>query len=369
MKISKIACSTLVSSIATINLYSGSSLDAIRNIQNQNQLYIESLEKTNEEGLNKKFEKQKEEIQEAEEEINAKIQEATGLKNAALKKQSDAEAEKQKTIVEKTASVEVKEGIEAAKQETEKDIFGENGKIKKLNDKVKEQSELKSILQDLDKDTFKGSKKNLKDAISVLKDDTDKLAKLSEDEEGNKNDEKIKILEALANIGLVKEDELEKLKKESNKQELTEKLNAIIGEDSDKGLRALKENIKKSEAEIEGKLEIIINSVDEIKKQNEEIKKQNEEIARKDEEINKQQTIIIEKSEKIKQAQQQIKELKQSVEQAEQNLKEAKELVRKFNDPVEKAKIIAELDAKIEEAKKDRAKSISKDESLKFNSN
>ncbi|AQW85084.1 autotransporter domain protein [Campylobacter pinnipediorum subsp. pinnipediorum] len=82
---------------------------------------------------------------------------------------------------------------------------------------------------------------------------------------------------------------------------------------------------------------------------------------------------IVEQEKKIVEQEKKIVEQEKEITQKQEVVEKAKKALEAKENPEERAKIIAdfnkELDAKIEEAKKDRAKSISKDESLKFDKN
>ncbi|AQW85218.1 autotransporter domain protein [Campylobacter pinnipediorum subsp. pinnipediorum] len=373
----------------------------------------------------------KQEAEQIKNEANRSKQEAEQVKQQAETAKAKAEQVKQQAQKDQEKAKQVKIAAEQARNEAQKEkkqaetkAF-ENGKTKEtLNKIIETDNVLGSIFQGLDGSKFKGSSNELTEAIGVFQDNKYTEEKLSKLVNTDKIIQIIEIIEKLSKIGLVKEQQFSKLKAEQG-QELTQWLNDIIGNDPDKGLRKLLGDARDDAATIKTELEAIITAKDKITKQQEietkqqeietkqqeiivekqteiekeqrlaqakeveaqaaeaELQKQKQEIATQDQKITEQtktietqQKIITEKeaeitqqTEKITQQEQSLQQAQEKLEQAEQELQQAEELAKAAKDPKERAKALAELESKIEEAKKDRAKSISKDESLKFDKN
>ncbi|WP_180375142.1 hypothetical protein, partial [Campylobacter pinnipediorum] len=370
--------------------------------------------------------------------------EANKAKTAAEELKLQAKKEQKVAEQAKTAAELARNEAQKEKQQAETKAFGDNVKIKALNERIEKDNVLRETFQKLSSNNFKGSEQDLKDAIGVFDKNTyndNELGKLYQDSAGNQNEQKLEIIEKLYKIGLINEDrfsEFKKLKEQQdtkNKQVLTAWLNEIIGRNNGEGLRRLIGDTRQDAQEIKTELEAIIEAKDkiqkeadkiaeqqkiieekqeieaeqqQIEKQQQQIEKQKEaeiiekqteaeakekEAKEKQTEIEQQDQKIVEEDQKIKkqkkeieakekeiaqqtekiaeqeQLEQQAQEKLKELEQAEKELKQAEELAKAAKDPEAKAKVLAELESKIEEAKKDRAKSISKDESLKFDNN
>ncbi|AQW86686.1 autotransporter domain protein [Campylobacter pinnipediorum subsp. caledonicus] len=420
MKISMIASATIIGVMMTINAYGGSSLDEINNAQKEKSELIKKLEEASKDEFLDKFKIEKEKIEK--EKIEAlkpqievkKLEEQVKqTKQAAEKAINEVNnAEQQKNKAEQAKQQAEKQKIEAEKQKTEAEkqkteaettAFRDNKEIKELNKIIENDYVLKNNLQKLNSDNFKSSNKNLKEAIEVFTDydkyDYNKLVELHSDSAGERNGEKLEILEKLSKIGLVREDNLKEYKERAKQTDTTKKkklateLNDIIGKSYDKGLTKLLLGIGKKEAEeIKAELEAVIKARNSFKQKQTEFENKQAEFQRQEQEFKRQQNlanqkekIITDQQKKVekveqeleqakkaleqaqKQAEQKLKELQPKLEQAEKELKQAQELAKLARNPEAKAKIIAELDAKLDQAKKDRAEAISSDKNLELN--
>ncbi|WP_141080446.1 hypothetical protein, partial [Campylobacter pinnipediorum] len=428
MKISMIASATIIGAMMTINVYGSSSLDEINNAQKEKSDFIKKLEEVSKDGFLDKFKKEKEKIEKEKDEILKPQKEAEKLKQQVEQAETAAkEAEEQRKVAEKQAqqaqqaqqaakkqveqaktaknkSEEQKQQAETKKQQAEKEAFDNSGKTKALNDKVKELIELKEVLQELDRNKFQTSKQDLEQAMGVFTDDEyneDKLEELLKDTNGNQNNKKLEIIEKLYKIGLVQENKFDELKakKIKQKQQLATELNGIIGNNGGAGLRKLIGDTRDDADKIKKELEAIITARDKIQEETNKITKQQKIIEQQKQEIAQQQKIEAEKEQEVKekekiigdqqkiaeeaqqeleQAQQKLEQAKEQIKQklkdlepklkeAQQKLKEAQELAEKAKNPEARKKALAELDEKLEKAKKDRAEAISSDKNLELN--
>ncbi|WP_141080351.1 hypothetical protein, partial [Campylobacter pinnipediorum] len=423
MKISKIASATIIGAMMTINVYGSSSLDEINSAQKEKSDFIKKLEEASKDGYLDKLKKEKDEIEQQKEQAkNVKIA-TEKAKQEAILKQKIAQVEKAEAEAKKIATEKAKQEAEKAKQEAEKakqeaekaktsaeqkvEEFFKKDTIKSLNDEINK-IKVDSILKDLIKQTTKEDTKHIgTNEIDYIKNKIadEKLQELFQDSDGLKNHEKILILSYLKNMGILKEEVYsqyehdlqnedpettgnEELSKQRMK-ELAEKFKKIIGEDKTSGLRKLYyiiETINKTnlaeefnqvadaQKKLQEKKEELINKEDFLHEKQQEIEKQTKQIEKRareikdqeqlekqaQQEIKKQDSIIIEKDELIKQ-------INTTLKQAEKELKQAEELIEAAKDPEVKAKIIAELDAKLNQAKKERAEAISSDKNLELN--
>ncbi|WP_141080308.1 hypothetical protein, partial [Campylobacter pinnipediorum] len=385
MKISKIASATIIGAIMTINVYGSSSLDEINSAQKEKSDLIKKLEEASKNGYIDKFQKQKQQIEQEK-------QQAKEIEKKAEQAQQQAEQAKieaQKAKIEAQQQAEQAEQAEQAADKKVGEFFTQDGKmIKNLNNEINKAIETNNNLKDLIKQITKEDTKYVgENAIEYIKGDKIQdhiLVELLQDSDGEKNNQKIAILENLKNIGILKKEvfneynklfqdedigttEDETLSKKRMK-ELAEKFKEIIGENNTNGLR---------------KLYFIINKIDknmlaeefkQVEYAQKELKDKENALQQKQKEITEQTNRIIAQEQEIKKQQQEIKKQEQLVkqaqeklEQAEQELKEAEELAKAVKDPEAKAKIIAELDAKLNQAKKERAEAISSDKNLELN--
>ncbi|AQW85272.1 autotransporter domain protein [Campylobacter pinnipediorum subsp. caledonicus] len=419
MKISMIASATIIGVMMTINAYGGSSLDEINNIQNQNQNQIKELEEASKDGFLDKFQQKKEQLKKEAENAktaaeNAKTA-AENAKTAAENAKTAAEnaktaAENAKTAAEnakqaKTAAENAKNKAEEQRKEAETKAFGNNGKTKMLNDKIKDletNNILKDIIKQTNKDDFKDLNQNSIENFKEMNFEDKELLELLEDQKGEKNVNKVLIIKKLFDIGIIKKekyhlynDELQnsdpettgnKELSEQRAKKLNEKLKSIIGEDNNKGLRKLYAIIKEiGKDNLVQELSEAVNAIANFNKKEQDFNKKEQDFNKKEQDFNKKEQDFNEKQKKLtqkeklaqkaqkaqeeaqKQAEKALQELQPKLEQAEKELKQAQELAEKAKNPEAKAKIIAELDEKLEKAKKDRAEAISSDKNLELN--
>ncbi|AQW82075.1 autotransporter outer membrane beta-barrel domain-containing protein [Campylobacter pinnipediorum] len=375
--------------------------------------------------------RQAEEIQkqaeQAKEQAEQAKEQAEQRKTATETAKNEAEKLKNEILKEQTATKEKKDQAEQEKQqaknaktavETRVEEFFKKNTIKSLNDEIKK-IETDHILKDLIKQTTKDDTKGIgANEIKYIKDEIvdKKLEELSQDINGEKNHNKILILSYLKNIGILKteiynkynhdfqdEDSETAGSQELSKQrmkKLAEKFKEIIGDDKTKGLRKLyaiinqidnnklAEEFKKlsdAQKELKNKEQELKNKEQELKVKEQEFEKQQQIIKEKEQEVKEKEKIIGDQQKIAEQAQQELdkaqQELEQAKKQAEQKLKElqpkldkvqqelekAEELAKLAKNPEVKAKIIAELESKLNQAKKERAEAISSDKNLELN--
>ncbi|AQW88336.1 autotransporter domain protein [Campylobacter pinnipediorum subsp. caledonicus] len=361
MKISMIASATIIGAMITINAYGGSSLDEINNAQKEKSDLIKKLEEASKDGYLEKLKQEKEKIEKEKDQILKPQKEVEKLKEQAQQAKTAAEIAKEQ-----------RKAAEEAKKQAETKAFEKDGKTKTiLNKTIEEQVELYGALQELNYKNFKGSKKDLREAIDILKGDGDyaydKFEKLAKDKEGINNDQKIDILEKLHKIGLVVEakfNELKLEKEKDKKKELTEELNGIIGNNNGEGLIKLIGHVRDEADNIKKELEKIITARDKIQEETNKITKQEKLIEELKPKLNKAQQEL---EQAKKEAEKALQDLEPKLEQAEKELKQAQELAKLAKDPEARKKALAELDEKLEKAKKDRAEAISSDKNLELN--
>ncbi|AQW86879.1 autotransporter domain protein [Campylobacter pinnipediorum subsp. caledonicus] len=406
MKISMIASATIIGVMMTINAYGGSSLDEINNIQNQNQNQIKELEEASKDGFLDKFQKQKQQIEQEK-------RQAENVKQKAFIKQKIAQTEKIEAEVKKAATEKAKKTAENSKKEAENakkeaerkvdEIFTQGDKpIKKLNDKIDEAIKTDSTLQDIIKQANKEDLKHItKDEIDSFKDisfDDNTISNLynvieddsAQTNNASQNVEKILILKKIFSMGLIKKNVFTEynrqfqeansnpenpVKTNTDNRKLAENFKKIIGEDKNKGLRKLYTIINEIDKnKLTKEFEQVVDAQKELKQKENtlqqkiaQLEKAETEIKKNIEEIKKQSKLEQKAQEEITQKEQEIKQKQEEVEQAEKELEKAQELAEKAKNPEAKAKIIAELDKKLEKAKKDRAEAISSDKNLELN--
>ncbi|WP_141071301.1 hypothetical protein, partial [Campylobacter pinnipediorum] len=379
MKISKIASATIIGAMMTINVYGSSSLDEINSAQKEKSDLIKKLEEASKNEFLEKFKKEKEKIEQQKEKA----------KNARLEAEQQKEKAENARLEAENARLEAEQQKEQADQKVEKLFTKEN--IKKLNDKINN-IESGNILKDIVKQTTKQDTKNItEEKINRFKEmifedkELEKLYNITGDidnlgssgsSNASQNVEKIKILENLSKIGIIKQelylkyhkqfqeansnhDDIKKINTDNKK--LAEDFQKIIGKNNDEGLRKLYKIIRDiGRDNLVSELENINVAQKELKNKENALQQKQEEITEQTKKIEAQQQKIVEQEQLEQQAQEKL-------EQAEQKLKEAKELAEKAKKPEVKAKIIAELDEKLDQAKKERAEAISSDKNLELN--
>uniref|UniRef100_UPI00112F8565 hypothetical protein n=1 Tax=Campylobacter pinnipediorum TaxID=1965231 RepID=UPI00112F8565 len=410
MKISMIASATIIGAMMAINVYGDSSLDGIKSAQTEKSDFIKKLEEASKDGYLDKLKKAKDEIEQQKKQVETTKTEAENAKNEA--EQAKTEAENQKKIFEysKKQAETAKTAAETAKTEYEKQktaaetqvekLFEQATTIKNLNNLIEENIkvniDLQKIINKLDNKT---TIRSVEAAVKYLNENftEENLKKLYENNNDfnnliSKNTKIILLLDNLKDIGVLKFDiyhiyfrEFDQAEADNDKHlKLEKKLQNLIGSSQDSGLRKLcsimnqiekklladeltkvsnaQENLRKKQKLFKQSQEKLIQILEQIKKRTQEITQQEQLVEQKTKEIEAKEKEITEQTEKIA-------ELEQLKKQAKKELKQAKELVDSVNSPEAKAKVLAELESKIEEAKKDRAKSISKDKDLKFDNN